>query len=420
MIERMPRVDKSSASAAARPTRSGRGLVRAVRDAADAVVEPSAARFEEARHGGRGWRSTCCERVTAIENNLTRVTDKLETDARPDAQAVALGLLRPRAARHAHHRAGARRASSARSGSAALWRERRKREPGEENARPAASSALRETVLAAYTGDEARAAFGRLVDDGFGELEKGRVAACVRGLERAAALSPDNAPLNHFLGEHFFRKGRDRASRATTSSRALDADPANARLRLLLGLACGDEGERRARTRASDRGGAPRSTRPSRLTTRSGGSRPRSRTGRARSPSSSSRLPRALAPRRTIVLGLAYYQLGRDRTALRHLTKAARARREIRLRLLPARACSDAPRRDGGGARAPSTRARAQRRARAARRAQAARRATSEPRAPDFFGARKGAGDAAADRRRRACWRRRCCDDALGRASAAR
>jgi tetratricopeptide (TPR) repeat protein len=100
---------------------------------------------------------------------------------------------------------------------------------------------LREEVLARSEGGE-QEVFAELVRKGFAELEKGRSGAALRALERAAALAPTNAPLNAFLGEQLFGRGKTAPARDYLE-RALAAEPESGRLRLLLGLACGDEGE---------------------------------------------------------------------------------------------------------------------------------------------------------------------------------
>ncbi|HEX6185720.1 MAG TPA: tetratricopeptide repeat protein [Pyrinomonadaceae bacterium] len=283
------------------------------------LVEPSAARFE-GRGVAAGMEEHMLERVTAIENNISRVIDKLERMAE-------LMLKQSRSAYFDHELLDTLITVLGEAGVisqqrlAALWRERRKKEPGEDEPRPSGVGALREAVLEHYTGDE-RELFGRLVGEGFRELEKGRVAASLRGLERAAALSPDNGPLNHFLGVQLYRKGRTAPAR-DYFARALDADPANARLRLLLGLACGDEGEpERARELLTE---AARSLDPCFAA--------HCALGRLSAAESDwkgalAEFKLALAarpgPEAHYLLGLANFQLGRDRTALRHLTKAVR------------------------------------------------------------------------------------------------
>jgi tetratricopeptide (TPR) repeat protein len=280
------------------------------------LVEPSSARFE-GRVAAAGMEEHLLERVTAIENNISRVIDKLEKMAE-------LMLKQSRSAYFDHELLDTLITVLCESGAvdrkhlAALWRERRKKvtdvvEPESRHA------PLRESVLGAYAGGEPEL-FGRLVREGFEALEKGRAAAGVRGLERAAALAPDNAPLNAFLGEQLFRKGRPAPAR-DYFTRALDADPENARLRLLLGLACGDEGDaEKARELLAE---AALALGPSFAA--------RCALGRLSAAESDwkgalGQFKLALAarpgPEAHYLLGLANAELGRERTALRHLTKA--------------------------------------------------------------------------------------------------
>jgi len=142
----------------------------------------------------------------------------------------------------------------------------------------------------------------------------------MRVLERAAALASDNAPLNAFLGAHFFSKGRTALARDYLT-RAFDADPDNWRVRLLLGLVCGDEGEpERARKllgEAVKRGG------PSFAAHCALG---RLAAAEDDWKTALAEFKRALAarpcPEAHYLVGLVYYQLARDRSALRHLMKA--------------------------------------------------------------------------------------------------
>jgi tetratricopeptide (TPR) repeat protein len=158
------------------------------------------------------------------------------------------------------------------------------------------------------------------VRDGFEALEKGRGAAGLRGLERAAALARDNAPLNAFLGEQLLLKGRPAPAR-DYFERALGAEPGDARLRLLLGLACADEGDA-ARARELLREAAA-ALGPSFAAHCALG-----RLSAAESDWKTALAEFKLAqaarpgPEAQYLLGLANFQLGRERTALRHLTKA--------------------------------------------------------------------------------------------------
>lgn len=279
------------------------------------VVAPSASRFEGGMTSG-GMEEHLLERVTAIESNISRLLDRMQqladlllrqnrstqlNTALIDALADVLddaGVI-PR-----------RRVTAA-------WRERYQKETADEDFEARGGEAC-ENIIKLYEGEE-RGLFTRLVREGFAELEGGK-ASGFRRLERAAALAADNVQLNKFLGTHFYCKGRTALAR-DYFSRALEADPENWRVRLLLGLACGDEGEpERARELLSEavRRGGPSFAAHCAL-------------GRLSAAESDwkaalDEFKRALAaracPEAHYLLGLVNYQLGRNRTALRHLTKA--------------------------------------------------------------------------------------------------
>ena len=282
------------------------------------LVEPSAARFESRGTGG-GMEEHLLERVTAIENNISRVIDKLEKMAE-------LMLKQSRSAYFDHELLDTLITVLGESGVvsrkrlAALWRERRHKVVEEGGGRPRYEG-LSESVVARYGGGEPDL-FRRLIGEGFAELEKGRATAGRRKLERAAALAPDNAPLNAFLGEHLYRNGRTAPARDYLT-RAAEADPENARLRLLLGLACGDEGDA-ARARELLKSAAQELA-PSFA----------AHCGLGLLAAAGSDWKGALAefklalearpvPEAHYLSGLANYRLGRDRTALRHLNRAVR------------------------------------------------------------------------------------------------
>jgi tetratricopeptide (TPR) repeat protein len=277
------------------------------------LVEPSAARFEGRGTNG-GMEEHLLERVTAIENHISRVIDKLEKMAE-------LMLKQSRSAYFDHELLDTLITVLTEAGSidrhrlAALWRERRRKE-GEDGTR---FGQRRDGVLAAYEGEE-QELFARLVRGGFDDFEKGRPAAGLRALERAAALAPGNAPLSAFLGEHLFEKGKTAPARDYLA-RAVAAEPENGRLRLLLGLACGDEGEaERARTLLRE-------------AVELSGHSFAAHCALGRLAAAESDWKGALAefklalaacprPEAHYLLGLANFQLGRDRTAVRHLSKA--------------------------------------------------------------------------------------------------
>jgi tetratricopeptide (TPR) repeat protein len=201
------------------------------------LVEPSAARFEGRGTNG-GMEEHLLERVTAIENHISRVIDKLEKMAE-------LMLKQSRSAYFDHELLDTLITVLTEAGSidrhrlAALWRERRRKEAEEGDG--TRFGALRDSVLAAYDGEE-QETFARFVREGFNNLEKEHAATGLRALERAAALAPVNAPLNAFLGEQLFVRGKTAPARDYLA-RAFEVEPESGRVRLFLGLACGDEGE---------------------------------------------------------------------------------------------------------------------------------------------------------------------------------
>ena len=280
------------------------------------VVEPTSLRFEEEALVG-DYEEHLLERVSALESKLTRVWEKLEQAVEYLGRSVRTSyfdhiLLETLLAELGEGRIVNRRRVEQ------LWHERFERDAA-AMAETSRREELRTRVTARYTGGE-RAAFVRLVSDGFALIEKGRETQGLRQLERAAALAPENAPLNSFIGEHFFRTRKMILARDYLA-RALDAEPGNRRTCLLLGLVCGDQGDAaRAREllRQSVSGGQHSFAAHYAL-------------GRLHAAEGDwkgalTEFKQALAARKCpeahYMLGLACYQLGRQRTALRHLRNA--------------------------------------------------------------------------------------------------
>ncbi len=291
------------------------------------LVEPTGARYESRGTGG-GMEEHLLERVTAIENHISRVIDKLEKMAE-------LMLKQSRSAFFDHELLDTLITVLGESGAisrhrlAELWRERRKKEA--DDAGPEAEAGpekrsnhsqfdgLIEVVMERYAGD-LREEFEHLVRGGLEQVEKGNRPAGFRRLERAAALAPENGPLNLFLGIELYRKGKTAPAR-DYFERALAVDKENAWLHLLLGLACGDEGEpERARQLLKDSVilGGPTFSAHYAL-------------GRLAAAESEwkvalneFRLAQAARPgaEAHYLLGLANFFLGRNRVALRELKKA--------------------------------------------------------------------------------------------------
>lgn len=288
------------------------------------LVEPTGARYESRGTGGM-MEEHLLERVTAIENHISRVIDKLEKMAE-------LMLKQSRSAFFDHELLDTLIDVLGESGAisrqrlAELWRERRKKETGEVAAEVEAEAEKRsrfdgmiKIVLEDYEGD-AREEFERIVRESFKEIEKGRAAAGLRRLERAAALAPGNASLNHFLGVQLYRKGRLAPARDYLE-RAFAVDKENGWLHLLLGLACGDEGEaERARVllKQSVLLGGPTFAAHYAL------GRLAAFESNWKVALSEFRLAQATrpGPEAHYLLGLANFQLGRGKTALRELKKA--------------------------------------------------------------------------------------------------
>jgi tetratricopeptide (TPR) repeat protein len=280
------------------------------------VVEPPTARFDV---GGfdASQEEHLLERISAIENRIRRITDKLE-------QGLNLVLKHARNTYFDHaliqtlikvlNEAGTIDAQVVDK----LWRERCEREargnePGDEYEQ------LREEVMRAYQGPEV-AVFGRYVDVGINFLGQEDGARGVRSLERAAAMAPDNAPLLSFIGQYYFKMGKTTLARDYLE-RTFVVAPEMEGIHLLLGLACGDEGEvERARELLSE-------------AARRGQSSFAAHYGLGRLLAAEQKWESALvefkralsarpSPEAHYVVGCVYYQIGRDRLASRHLRKA--------------------------------------------------------------------------------------------------
>ncbi|MDQ3919802.1 MAG: hypothetical protein M3348_15145, partial [Acidobacteriota bacterium] len=172
------------------------------------VVEPSASRFEGGGVSG-GIEEHILERITVIENSLSRLVDKL-------GQLADLMLRQSRTAYLDHalldtlvdvlNEAGVVR----RRAVEAAWRERYRKE--KQGGADAGRDEVCERIVALYEGEEGET-FARLVREGFAAVDAGKIVEGLRRLERAAALAPANAPLNTYLGVYFFGKGKTALAR---------------------------------------------------------------------------------------------------------------------------------------------------------------------------------------------------------------
>jgi Flp pilus assembly protein TadD len=281
------------------------------------VVEPSTLRFEEDAAAGDAYEEHLLERVSVLENQLARLAEKLE-------QSVELLLRQTRSSYSDHTLLASLVETLGETGALnarrlqTIWHERRDYDTAkaEEKSR---RKVLLEKILSLYSGPELEH-FARFVGEGLSLFEEDKVEQGVRTLERAAALAHDNGPLNAFLGEHFFRMGQNALSRDYLA-RAHAADPEDARVRLLLGITCGEEGDAvRARELLVE-------------TLRREGPSFAAHFALGRLSAAESDWKTALAefkrslaaracPEAHYMLGLTNFQLERNRLALRHLLKA--------------------------------------------------------------------------------------------------
>ncbi|HEX8922578.1 MAG TPA: tetratricopeptide repeat protein [Pyrinomonadaceae bacterium] len=280
------------------------------------VVEPPAARYED---GGlvATHEEHLLERISALENRNSRLTEKLE-------QTLDLMLRQARSSYQDHALIDTLITVLSEAGTLdvvklnKLWLKRRQQDT-EEQETAARYQRLRARIVAAYRGAEQQA-FEQYIDEGFNLLNLKDAARALRALERAAALHPRNAELHALIGEYFFEAGKNALARDYLE-RALAADATNEKVRLLVGLACGDAGEvERARELLKD-------------SIRYAGDSFAAHYGLARLLVAEKRWAEAAkefksalsarpCPEAHYALGCVYYQLNRDRTAARHLRKA--------------------------------------------------------------------------------------------------
>ena len=281
------------------------------------VVEPSALRFEEDSVVAADYDEHLLERISALENRLARLGEKLERGVELLSRSARSAyfdhlLLETLIGALAEARVVSERTIKRR------WRERFDTEVA-ETAEAERRTSISAEVIARYGGPE-RTLFARLAGDGFALVGEGREAEGVRSLEKAAALAPDNAPLNSFVGEYYFRKGKAALARDYLA-RALAAAPGDPRVCLLLGLLYGEQGE------------AARSRELLREALRAGLGTFAARYALGRLSAAEADWEAALSefklalaardcPEAHYTLGLVYYQTGRFRTALRHVSKA--------------------------------------------------------------------------------------------------
>lgn len=280
------------------------------------IVEPSASRYEFAESSASS-EEHLLERISALENRLGRLTQRLERG---------LDLLL-RQAQNSHFDRALVKAliglltedgivESSRLEK--LWNARCQKE-AEEQEESARREELRVKILALYQGSQ-RGNFEQFVNEGFLLIEDQQVGRGIRSLQRAVGLAGGNAPLLSFVGEHFFRTGKTRIAHSYLA-RAYEHVPGDIRVSLLLGLTCADEGDtERAKELLNN-------------ATQGGASSFAAHYGLGRLFIAEENWRKALrefkralaskpSPEAHYALGCLYYQLARDTLAVRHLRKA--------------------------------------------------------------------------------------------------
>ncbi|MDQ6652731.1 MAG: hypothetical protein M3Y84_08290 [Acidobacteriota bacterium] len=280
------------------------------------IVEPPAARYESAESSASN-EEHLLERISALENRLGRLSEKLERG---------LDLLL-RQTQNAHFdRALVKSLVSLLTDDGTIQSDRLERlwidrcqKDAEEQQESERREELRLKILANYTGQE-RAAFEQCINEGFLFIDDEQLGRGIRSLRRAAEMAPGNGPLLYFVGEHFFKTGKSHRAQ-NYLARAYQVSPEDRRISLLLGLTCADEGE------------AERAKDLLNSATRLGGSSFAAHYGLGRLFVAEEKWRNALhefklalaskaSPEAHYALACLYYQLSRDTLATRHLRKA--------------------------------------------------------------------------------------------------
>jgi tetratricopeptide (TPR) repeat protein len=202
------------------------------------VVEPSSSKFE----AGPASLSTdehLLERISAAENRVARLAERLERS---------LDLLLRYAQNAYFDRSLMRALVSLLTEDGVveterlerMWSERCQRDTVEQEENVHRDELRLRILTDAKVADKQQ--FEDLVNEGFVLLEDKQVPQGITRLQRAADLAEDNAALNLFIGEHFFRRGKTKQARAYLA-KAHAALPDDLRVSLLLGLSCADDGE---------------------------------------------------------------------------------------------------------------------------------------------------------------------------------
>ena len=194
------------------------------------VVEPNSSRFE----AGPASLSTdehLLERISAAENRVARLAERLERS---------LDLLL-RYAQNAYFDRSLMRALVGlltedgvvdTERLERMWSERCQRDTVEQEENVHRDELRLRILAGARVAD--KQAFEELVNEGFLLIEDKQIPQGIAKLQRAAEIAEENAALNLFIGEHFFRSGKTKQARAYLA-KAHAALPDDLRISLLLG-----------------------------------------------------------------------------------------------------------------------------------------------------------------------------------------
>ena len=282
------------------------------------VVEPTSSRFET----GSTSLSTdehLLERISAAENRVARLAERLERS---------LDLLL-RYAQNAYFDRSLMRALVGlltedgvvdTERLERMWSERCQRDTVEQEENVHRDELRLRIIAGARVSD--KEAFEELVNEGFLLIEDKQIPQGIAKLQSAAEIAEENAALNLFIGEHFFRRGQTKQARAYLT-KAHAAMPDDLRISLLLGLTCADDDEvelaKDLLSNATAQGGSSFAVHyglgwvfvAEKNWRRALGEFKRALTVRP-------------SPEAHYVLGCLYYELNRDELAVRHLRKATK------------------------------------------------------------------------------------------------
>ena len=202
------------------------------------VVEPSSARYEVTEQS-IPTDEHLLERISVVENRLTRLTERLERS---------LDLLLRQAQNSYFDRSliKALIAILTEDGFVEtdrlerLWNDRCEKDAIEQK-ESSHRAELRVKILSDPPSSNPKK-FADLVGEGFTLIEEKQTAVGIDKLQRAAQMTESNSALNLFIGEHFFRSGNPQVAR-TYLRKVHEAVPDDFRVELLLGLACADDGD---------------------------------------------------------------------------------------------------------------------------------------------------------------------------------